>query len=199
MIRCRVAVLVVVATMGLLGAPGAVGADTAAGGANNVVLVTNKSDNAVAARGRATVSLDPGPTVGNQNLAVARASCTGCRTVAAAVQVVVVEGDVTDFQPVNAALAVNSTCQSCDTFAYANQVVLSPGRPVHMSDDAEESIAQVNRAMGAVVRSPESFTAMTTDLDNLTQTLVGIVQAEIARAGSEAGERHFRQVEHPAG
>src|SRR5438046_9496154 len=117
----RMATAVLVAVTGLVGAPHAALADDAGGG-NNVVMVVNHEDGALRSRARAAVAQDPGPTVANQNIAVAQATCTGCRTAAAAVQVIIQDGTATDVQPANAAIALNENCNFCQTFAYANHV-----------------------------------------------------------------------------
>lgn len=194
--RIRGAALALVMAIAGLGAPVAAHADTRRGGADNVVMVNNSNDGALAARSRAVVSHDPGPTVGNQNYAQAYAhDCTGCRTVAAAVQVVLVEGATTNFTPANAAVAVNEKCYFCQTFAYANQYVFSPRRPVRLSDDAREQISEINGQIAEVVRSQESFPEMSAQLDSLSGRLQDIVRAEIARAGTSAEEKPFRDVQ----
>jgi putative peptide zinc metalloprotease protein len=163
--------------------------DEGFGGHNNVVKVVNQTDGATRTRSRVGVPEVGGETVDNQNVASAYASCTDCRTVAVAVQVVVVEGDVTTFTPGNAAVAVNESCLRCQTFAYARQEVLTPGTQVSISGIAQNRIQQLQWRIDSVSESDEAFDQMTTDLDNLTEELVGVVQGEIDRAGATA-ERH---------
>jgi len=100
-------ILVTTAAMGTVvaGVTPLAAADTA-GGANNVVLVSNTVDGATASRSRLAVAHDPADTVANQNIASATGNdCNGCRTVAVAMQLVVVEGDPSTFAPANAAVA----------------------------------------------------------------------------------------------
>jgi len=185
----------IVVCLGVLAGPSAASfADEDASYANNVVSVSNTIDGALRARSRAVATHAPGSTVTNENVAIAQATCTGCRTVAAAVQILIVEGQPTDFEPGNGAAAVNTNCHACETFAYARQVVFTPGRRVWLSEDAQERIEGVNEQIAHVVRSPEGFGAMTADLDRLTAQLSGIVRAEIQRNGTSAGEDDHRDV-----
>src|SRR6059058_3313982 len=102
----RMATAVLVVVTGLVGAPHAALADEAGGG-NNVVMVVNHEDGALRSRASAAVAQYPGPTA------------------AAAVQVIIQDGTATDVQPANAAIALNENCNFCQTFAYANQVLLT--------------------------------------------------------------------------
>lgn len=165
------------------------------GGADNIVQVNNQSDGQLKSRARAALAHDPGPTVANQNLALARSSCVDCRTVAVAVQVVLIEGSVTDFRPLNAAVAYNEECVRCQTFAFARQEILSPGRPVELSDEAEGRIDAIQARMRALAASDEPFAQLAADLDGLTDQLVAVVEAEVARAGTSARHESKREVE----
>lgn len=69
-----------------------------------------------------------GDRVTNRNEAYAFASCSGCRTVAIAFQVVLVVGDANVAIPQNLSGAVNYSCARCVTYALAQQLVLTvPG------------------------------------------------------------------------
>jgi putative peptide zinc metalloprotease protein len=61
----------------------------------------------------------------DRNEAYAFASCTGCRAVAIAFQVVLLVGDVHVVAPQNIAAAVNYQCVACVTEAIATQLVIS--------------------------------------------------------------------------
>ncbi|WP_392544051.1 hypothetical protein [Oryzobacter telluris] len=69
-----------------------------------------------------------GDRVLNTNEAYAFASCTGCRTVAVAFQVVLISGQADVVVPQNLSGAVNYACVECLTFALATQLVVTvPG------------------------------------------------------------------------
>ena len=98
--------------------------------------------------GSAVVSFDDNGTVDNRNYAYATSSCTGCRTVAAAVQVIVAEGAVSDDQPVNEAVAYNDQCSGCQTLAYARQFVIQePGR-VELDGHGEQQVRAIDIPVG---------------------------------------------------
>lgn len=196
MTRMRVAVLAVLTSIGLLAGPTpALAHSSRSAAGDNVVSLENYRDNSLLARARVAVAHAPGDTVTNQNVASSYASCTDCRTVGAAIQVVIVEGRPTDFRPVNLGVALNENCLRCQTYAYARQVVLSAGTRVELSDNSEEAIEDVNEQAQRLVRSPMSFAAMTVELDNLKERLTRIVKAEIERAGTSAGEDDRRDVD----
>jgi hypothetical protein len=136
-----------------------------------------------------------GDTVANQNVASSYASCTDCRTVGAAIQVVIVESQPTDLRPVNLGVAVNESCLRCQTYAYARQVVLSAGMRVELSEDAEEAIEDISEQARNVVRSQRPFPEMTAALDRLTARLTTIVKGEIEAAGTSADEDDRRDVD----
>lgn len=163
---------------------GAAGADTA-GGANNVVMVSTTAGSGTATRARLQVAGDPGPTVANQNLAVARSTdCTGCHTVAVAMQVVLVEGSPNDFEPANAASASNANCDSCTTFAYAYQYVLEPGRPVYLSSGAQQTLATLRGEADSLAASDLSYLDLKAQLDSLFDQFVQTVSEDLRAAGT---------------
>jgi putative peptide zinc metalloprotease protein len=198
MYRRFAALISIVASFTLAGAPRAVAGDEGAG-ANNVVYLRNQVDGAALTRARTSVAHDPGPTVANDNEAVAYASCTDCRTVAAAVQVVLIEGPANDVRPTNVALALNENCLRCATFAFARQVVLSPRTHVEIGDAAEAQIQDVQSQIRGVAASSETFPEMTADLDALTEQLVAVVQGEVQRAGTAADRTDDRRVDEHDG
>ncbi len=165
---------------------------------HTAVSAQNQKSGALVARAKTSVAHDPGPTVTNVNQAYAHATCTDCRTVAVAVQVVLVEGPTTDFRPTNVALALNENCLRCATFAFARQEVLSPGRHIEISDSAKGAIKQIQAQISRVASSSETFDLMTSDLDNLTQQLVAVVQGEVGRTGTTAQDDGHRQVDEHA-
>jgi putative peptide zinc metalloprotease protein len=171
------------------------GSPWGSGGGDNIVSVNNTTDSSLLARSNPAGALDDGNTVANQNFAYAHATCTGCRTVAVAVQIVVVEGAGTDFRPTNAAVAINENCQSCQTFAFARQFVLSPHRRVQLSDQTWAKLAQLRQQMASESRSLEPFAQMGANLESLSQEMVGAVQADLQRSGGSGDEQGDHKVD----
>jgi len=167
----------------------------AGGSPDNIVEVRNTKDGAFKAKSRAVVTHAPGGTVGNNNVATAWATCVGCRTTAAAVQVVIIEGSYSTFDPGNLAAAINDNCDTCETFAFARQHFFDVGHPVPIGNRAEDQIDDINDQMAQVIRSRDDFPTMVTELDALTQALIDVVRGEIDRSGSHQGEDDHRDVQ----
>jgi len=196
--RARVVAAVLsVATMGaMLGGQPAFADGGGGKGPDNIVEVRNTRDNSSRSRSKAVVTHEPGGTVDNTNVASAWPTCTDCRTAAAAVQMVIVEGAFTPpLVPENHAYAINDNCTRCVTFAYARQVVFVVGRPVRIGDDAEDRIEDINEEMADVVRSGATPPEMEAELDALTEQMVDVVRDEIQRSGSSGGEHDHRDTD----
>lgn len=181
-------------SVGLFGGPVAAHADWDARGGDNIVVVHNRDDGATRVRSRTDIGHNRTDTVDNQNYAEAYSSCTGCRTVAAAIQVVIVEGNPSTFAPANAAVAVNDDCHFCETFAYARQFVITADRQVRLSDDAQERIDELNDQVAEVVHSDEGFDQINADLDGLADQINRVVVGDLQRTGTRADVDQRRDV-----
>lgn len=134
---------------------------------------------------RSNVLVSPvgAPSVTSTNLALANAfACTGCRTVAAAIQAVLIY-DANDIQPVNLAHAQNSGCNSCATYAFAAQYVVTTGGPAHLSPDGETQVAALRQEVANDVDSGIPFDLLTSELDDVYARLQGIVNNDLVQAG----------------
>ncbi|MDQ1746755.1 MAG: putative peptide zinc metalloprotease protein [Frankiaceae bacterium] len=100
----------------------------------------------------------------NRNEAYAFASCTGCRAVAIAFQVVLLVGDVHVVAPQNIAAAVGYHCVACVTQALATQLVVSV-----------DSLSP--QAKAALLALWAKISALSTQLGHLT---FAQIQAELA-------------------
>jgi len=195
LMRRRIAVLVsIVASLTMMGVPRALAGDDGAG-ADNIVSVHNQSDGELQVRARFSLAHDPANTVANSNIAYAHASCTDCRTVAVAVQVVLAEATATDVRPTNVAVAINENCLRCATFAFARQELLQVGSHVDLGKEAKAQIDEIEGQISDVASSSESFDQMTAELDSLSEQLVALVQREVDRVGVKAERTGERQVD----
>ena len=181
-------ILLTTAAMGTVvaGATPLAGAVTA-GGANNVVLVNNTVDGATASRSHLAVAYDPADTVANQNIASATGNdCNGCRTVAVAMQLVVVEGSPSTFVPANAAVAANGSCTNCQTFSFAYQYVVQPGRVVYLGATAQQQLLTLRQQADAIASSNESYDDMKVELDTVFGQFVQVVNDNMQAAGASS-------------
>ncbi len=139
---------------------------------SNIVQVTNSNSAAPAVRTASAVAFDgDNAAVTDTNLAYATGSnCTGCRTVAVAVQVVVVEGTPSNYQPQNAAVAVNDHCTSCQTFAYAHQYVIQVTQEPNgeNAESASSALWRIQSQISQVAHSNVDFATMSSQLDQLS-------------------------------
>lgn len=157
------------------------------GGPNHVVLAFNTADGHTQPRSGVAVAMAAGPVVTSENLALAQSSaCTGCRTVAVAVQAVFVTRNANVVAPTNAAVAVNAGCFDCDTMAAAYQYVASTSGPVYLSAAGQQRVAELRAEIAAVAASDLAFQDLEAQLDLLVQQLWTTLDQELQQAGPGA-------------
>ena len=94
-----------------------------------------------------------GEPLRHQNIAEAIASCQACRTIAIAVQVVIVMGTTDLAAPVNVAESLNTVCTACQTLALAWQLVVTTPGEVELSQEALRRIQEIERELQALEAS----------------------------------------------
>lgn len=110
-------------------------------GPSNIVIAMNQVDGNVVVRANVRVSQHFGSAAAPVNFAMAQAhTCTGCQTLAVALQLDFASRDANYVAPQNAAVAVNSACVGCVTIAKAVQVFF-------MVDDPNQIPSEVSAAM----------------------------------------------------
>ena len=122
----------------------------------------------------------------HQNIAQAYASCEACRTIAIAVQVVLVMADVDYAVPVNYAEAINYACSGCETLAFAWQLVLSTGGEVQLTAEASERVAAIEAALAALEDSDASIAVIQAAADRLTDELRDAIATGLEPVGEPA-------------
>lgn len=85
--------------------------------------------------------------VNERNTASAYAKCVGCRGVAIAFQLVVVQGQPKRVVPENLAVAVNDECTRCSTLAIAYQFVVGRGEPVELTRTGRTRLAEIHAGL----------------------------------------------------
>src|SRR5438105_8953882 len=139
----RLPLVAVLAALSLAAAPAS--GETAGGARNNVQVITT-ADGAAQGRAGLQVAMVASPTAAAENVATALAhDCNGCRSVAVAVQAVVMTGDATVAAPGNGAFAVNANCTGCTAYAYAHQYLFTTSGPVYLDDGARTEIATLRQ------------------------------------------------------
>jgi hypothetical protein len=156
-------------------------------GGKNVVIVINQTDGRLASRAGILFGRASGPSVVPENIASATSSCVDCRTVAVAIQAVVVISDPNVASPRNAAAAVNAGCLRCETFAYAWQYVVSTGGPVRMTPEGLGTIADLRAEASSLAASDLSFPELEARLDAVAARFRAVVDQEVERVGGGQG------------
>jgi len=165
--------------------PAAALAEAQGGGANNFVLATTTADGSDMARSGLQTALVGGDTLASSNIADAEAhDCTGCRSVAVAVQAVFNTGDASTVAPSNAAVASNANCTSCGSFAYAYQYVVTTAGPVRLSPAGRAEIQADRDAIAAAAASGLPFDQLDARLQGLTAEFKADVDRELVLAGN---------------
>src|SRR5438270_2080137 len=116
-------------------------------GPKNVVIVENRTDNAVKIDGRVQLGREPGPGMGAVNIASAFSSCTGCTTLAVALQINLFNRNASIITPQNAATAVNGGCTRCVTEAYAFQYNIGVDDPTVVPPRVNQLVAQMKQEL----------------------------------------------------
>jgi putative peptide zinc metalloprotease protein len=96
--------------------------------------------------------------VDESNSALAHSTCDGCRTVAIAFQVVIVQGRPSTVIPDNAAIAVNEGCTGCSALALAYQFVVGKGEPTTITSRGRKQLAAVGDDLLRLERSYKDLT-----------------------------------------
>lgn len=171
------------------------------GNVNNEVVVNNISDGRFANRSGFGVARVTGDVVENQNAAAATSSCTDCRTVAVAVQVVVVmRTDASVVSPRNLAVALNVECTRCDTFAAAYQYVVTTDGLVRFMSGAEEELTALHdriRQLAATDGIP--FPQLEAQIDAIVEQMWAIVDNELVEVGGSPNGRAFKDTDEASG
>ncbi|MDQ1373239.1 MAG: putative peptide zinc metalloprotease protein [Actinomycetota bacterium] len=150
---------------------------------NNYVQSDNSSPAQQMAKSRVMVATS-GKDVTAENVAYSRShDCTGCRTLAVAVEAVLVPGTPTTFTPKNVAVALNERCSSCATFAAAHQYVVQTGGPRKLSDSAEAKVERIGAQIRAVTNSGADFPTIDQQIDDLANQLWAVVNQDITAHG----------------
>ncbi|MFN2588282.1 MAG: hypothetical protein ABR613_09230 [Actinomycetota bacterium] len=123
--------------------------------------------------------------VDSSNAAVAYASCEDCRTVAVAIQVVLVMSDPSIVSPENVALAVNESCISCETLASAYQYVLGTDGVVHFDAEGNQELAAIRQALIDLAKSSDDLTIfeIQAQVDLLMEDLDAVLEDHLVAAG----------------
>ncbi len=124
-------------------------------------------------------------TATNTSLAVAK-DCTGCRSQAAAIQVVLTDGNLAS-GPVNVAVATNYQCTSCVVFSYARQFVVLTDSSYSLSATARAEVSRLSAAADAVIaQQSNNLSELERRLATIADDLRSVISADLTGSGRVA-------------
>jgi putative peptide zinc metalloprotease protein len=126
----------------------------AVGGPSNIVIAVNQTDGRLVIRGNVQTTREPGMIAAPQNFAFARASCTGCQTIAVALQLNFASTDARYVAPQNVAVASNDLCTGCTTIALAYQIFFTVEDPTATPEGVRDAMRDLDAELRAVSNDP---------------------------------------------
>jgi hypothetical protein len=170
------------------------GAHAAEGtGPDNVVSSETTGTNATDVHSKVKRGAYDGDNLQSENVASAYShDCTDCRTVAVAVQAVLVGSNPSTSEPKNVAVALNERCLRCTTFAFAYQYVVPTNGPVHLDAETRADIRRLRHEISDVAHSDLTPPDMDARLHDLSAEFKSEIDTGLARAG-EHHQGHVRE------
>jgi putative peptide zinc metalloprotease protein len=128
-----------------------------------------------------------GDPVTQENAAHAYASCSDCRTVAIAFQVILILGYTDQITPINGAVAANYNCDACDTLAFAYQIIATLTRAP--DDQLQQQLAAMMERLQELEANLDSMTdeEIYLELEDIQNDLLDALDASGTLATSAAG------------
>ena len=120
------------------------------GGGRNVVKVENWVDNDLAIKASIELNRITKKRAEPINYARAYSSCTGCKTLAVALQINLIERRTREVSPWNASVALNELCTRCLTIALAYQFSISVDDPKATPKDVSDLVKDMDRELRAI-------------------------------------------------
>ena len=156
-----------------------------ADGGDNTAVAANTRDDSSVYRFSFKILRVQKDVVDSGNAAVAVSSCTDCRTVAVAIEVLFTTNDATVVSPTNLAFALNVDCNDCETLADAFQYVLSEGDPlkVHFTAEGNQKLAEVRREANALRKSDLPLLELQARIEQLAAEVADVLANDVVVAG----------------
>jgi putative peptide zinc metalloprotease protein len=153
---------------------------------DNTAIAINTKDGAAIFKFAFSVKRVAGDVVDNTNAAVAFASCENCRTVAIAIQIVLVTGDPSVVTPTNLAIALNYECTLCETMASAYQFVFGNGENMRFTADGRRALAEIRKEFHDLRKEADGLTLAEIDarVKALVERIRAVLQNELVPAGN---------------
>jgi hypothetical protein len=130
--------------------------------------------------------VDGGPYVRLENRAYAFAGyCNGCRSIAIAVQIDLIEGTPRQLDLVNIGQAETRRCVGCLTVTAVHQfVVVSGANRVWITDSGRQQLRAIKQQLSQLRRSKAPGDEITAKIDGLMGQIVDVLIAEVRTSGN---------------
>jgi hypothetical protein len=159
-------------------------------GPDNVVEAETTGVNATDVESSVAVDRFRGDNLQSENVASAYShDCTDCRTVAVAVQAVLVTGSPSVAEPKNVAVALNERCSRCSTFAFAYQYVVTTEKRVHLDGETRRDIERLDDEIEDTAESDLAPPDMDARLHDLAAEFKAEIDEGVAREGKRGHGR----------
>ncbi len=141
------------------------------------------------------VHITDGHPVDSENAAVAISSCSSCRTVAIAIQIVLASGSPAVVVPENVAVALNVNCNTCQTLADAYQFVYTGSTEKRLTHEGEQQIHDIQHALQELEHSNLSLDEIQAQVVQYAAQIQQIMQTQLVPAHGPGSEED--QKKHP--
>jgi putative peptide zinc metalloprotease protein len=160
---------------------------------DNLALAINTTDDSSLVKFAFDVRRVMNGVVDQTNAAVAVASCENCRTVAVAIQIVIITGEADVITPENAAIALNYQCTSCETLASAYQFVFTTNGKVKFTKKAWREMWEIKQGVEDLLAQVEAgeidLPTLQAELDVLMDRLGVVIEDAVERGKKDRHER----------
>jgi putative peptide zinc metalloprotease protein len=114
------------------------------------------------------------------NSAIAFASCEDCKTVAGAIQLVLVTEEPTSVDAENTAVAINYQCTECETLAAAYQFVFGTGEDVKFTPEGKRRLNELKQEFKALKHQDDlTLQQLATAMALIAREVVEVVDNEL--------------------
>ncbi len=177
------AVLTLLVVPAIAGIAGAAPIDTSdPTGADNVAIAVNTKDGSSLFKFAFSITEATGTVVDAGNGAAAVASCTECKTVAIAIQFVIVQGSPEVFVPENVAVAANISCSLCNTLASAYQFVIQTSGPVELTKEGAKQLHDLAKQIDKLRKGDLTIEEIQVRVDEIANQMAGVMATELVPA-----------------
>jgi putative peptide zinc metalloprotease protein len=148
---------------------------------DNAALAINTEDDASIFEFAFEIRRVAGEVVDNENVALAFNQCERCRSVAVAIQIVLVVGSPSTVTPGNVAVALNYQCTLCESLAMAYQFVVGVPDDFHFSGEAMSEMKRIRNEIRRLQKLDLSIPELKARIDALADRLREVLKEDIRR------------------